>query len=137
RSSGGSPTTRQFPRSVCRRGHPRIRHRRTRTRCPRTWSTGSSPRASAAFFDSSPEPQGGSDMHTRLSAKEKRYLDRARVCRVASAEGSGAPPVAPLCHAFDAARRTVYMAPERRPDRNLRQVTSAVRGGGASCEYCG
>ena len=60
-------------------------------------------------------------MHTRLSAKEKRYLDRARVCRVASADGRGTPHVAPLCHAFDAARRTAYIATEGRTARNLRK----------------
>ena len=64
-------------------------------------------------------------MHTRLSAKEKRYLDRARVCRVASADGRGTPHVAPLCHAFDAARRTVYIATEGRTARNLRKRPSA------------
>jgi len=59
-------------------------------------------------------------MHTRLSQKEKRYLDRARVCRVATADGRGTPHVAPLCHAFDAARRTAYIATEGRTARNLR-----------------
>jgi len=53
-------------------------------------------------------------MHTRLSQKEKRFLDRARVCRVASADGRGTPHVAPLCHAFDAPRRTAYIATEGR-----------------------
>jgi len=60
-------------------------------------------------------------MHTRLSQKEKRYLDRARVCRVATADGRGTPHVAPLCHAFDAARRTAYIATEGRTARNLRK----------------
>jgi len=60
-------------------------------------------------------------MHTRLSQKEKRYLDRARVCRVASADARGTPHVAPLCHAFDAARRTAYIATEGRTARNLRK----------------
>ena len=60
-------------------------------------------------------------MHTRLSQKEKRYLDRARVCRVATADGRGTPHVAPLCHAFDAARRTAYIGTEGRTARNLRK----------------
>ena len=60
-------------------------------------------------------------MHTRLSQKEKRFLDRARVCRVASADGRGTPHVAPLCHAFDAPRRTAYIATEGRTARNLRK----------------
>src|SRR5437016_12742889 len=64
-------------------------------------------------------------MHVRLSQKEKRYIDRARVCRVASADGRGTPHVAPLCHAFDAARRIAYIATEGRTARNLRKRPSA------------
>jgi PPOX class probable F420-dependent enzyme len=60
-------------------------------------------------------------MHARLTPKEKRYLDRARVCRVASADGRGRPHVAPLCHAFDASRRTAYVATSGRTARNLRK----------------
>jgi PPOX class probable F420-dependent enzyme len=58
-------------------------------------------------------------MHARLSPKEKRYLDRARVCRVASADKKGTPHVAPLCHAFDAPRRTAYIATGGQTARNL------------------
>jgi PPOX class probable F420-dependent enzyme len=65
-------------------------------------------------------------MHSRLSQKEKRYLERARVCRVASADGRGTPHVAPLCHAFDAARRTAYVATAGRTARNLRKRPSAT-----------
>src|SRR5205809_158589 len=64
-------------------------------------------------------------MHTRLSQKEKRFLDRARVCRVASADGRGTPHVAPLCHAFDAPRRTAYIATEGRTARNLMKRPTA------------
>ncbi len=49
-------------------------------------------------------------MHSRLSREEKRYLERARLCRVASVDPRGVTPVAPLCHAFDAATRTAYVA---------------------------
>jgi PPOX class probable F420-dependent enzyme len=65
-------------------------------------------------------------MHVRLSEKEKRYLDRARVCRIASADKRGTPHVAPLCHAFDAARRTAYVATSGRTARNLRRRPSAA-----------
>jgi nitroimidazol reductase NimA-like FMN-containing flavoprotein (pyridoxamine 5'-phosphate oxidase superfamily) len=65
-------------------------------------------------------------MHARLSQKEKRYIDRARVTRVASADGRGTPHVAPLCHAFDAARRTAYVATGGRTARNLRKRPSAA-----------
>ena len=65
-------------------------------------------------------------MHARLSLKEKRYLDRARVCRVASADKRGTPHVAPLCHAFDAARRTAYVATSGRTARNLRRRPTAT-----------
>ena len=64
-------------------------------------------------------------MHTRLSKKEKRYLERARVCRVASADGRGTPHVAPLCHAFDAARRTAYIATDGRTALNLKKRPTA------------
>ena len=64
-------------------------------------------------------------MHTRLSQKEKRYLERARVCRVASADGRGTPHVAPLCHAFDAARRTAYIATDGRTALNLKKRPTA------------
>jgi nitroimidazol reductase NimA-like FMN-containing flavoprotein (pyridoxamine 5'-phosphate oxidase superfamily) len=58
-------------------------------------------------------------VHARLSKAEKRYLDRARVCRVASWDGRGTPHVAPLCHAFDGARRTAYVYTTGRTARNL------------------
>jgi nitroimidazol reductase NimA-like FMN-containing flavoprotein (pyridoxamine 5'-phosphate oxidase superfamily) len=56
----------------------------------------------------------------RLSTKEKRVLSRARVVRVASADGRGTVHVAPLCHAFDPARRTAYVTTAGRTARNLR-----------------
>lgn len=65
-------------------------------------------------------------MHARLSHKEKRYLDRARVCRVASADGRGTPHVAPLCHALDASRRTAYVVTSGRTARNLRRRPAAA-----------
>jgi PPOX class probable F420-dependent enzyme len=65
-------------------------------------------------------------MHARLSQKEKRYLDRARVCRVASADRKGTPHVAPLCHAFDAPRRTAYIVTSGRTARNLRRRPTAA-----------
>jgi nitroimidazol reductase NimA-like FMN-containing flavoprotein (pyridoxamine 5'-phosphate oxidase superfamily) len=65
-------------------------------------------------------------MHTRLSLKEKRYLDRARVCRVGSVDGRGTPHVAPLCHAFDVQRRTAYVATGGRTARNLSRRPSAA-----------
>jgi PPOX class probable F420-dependent enzyme len=65
-------------------------------------------------------------MHARLSQKEKRFLDRARVCRVGSADGRGTPHVAPLCHAFDEARRTAYIVTSGRTARNLRRRPAAA-----------
>ena len=65
-------------------------------------------------------------MHARLSQKEKRYLDRARITRVASADGRGRPHVAPVCHAFDAARRTAYIATTGRTAQNLRRRPAAA-----------
>ena len=65
-------------------------------------------------------------MHARLSQREKRFLDRARICRVASADKKGTPHVAPLCHAFDAPRRTAYVATSGRTARNLRRRPTAT-----------
>jgi nitroimidazol reductase NimA-like FMN-containing flavoprotein (pyridoxamine 5'-phosphate oxidase superfamily) len=59
-------------------------------------------------------------MHSRLSAKEKAFLARARVCRVGSADARGVPHVAPLCHAFDSERRVAYVATSGRTAENLR-----------------
>ena len=59
-------------------------------------------------------------MHSRLSRTEKSFLVRARVCRVASVDRKGVPHAAPLCHAFDPERRTVYVATGRVTAANLR-----------------
>jgi len=59
-------------------------------------------------------------MRARLSAKEKRFIDRARVCRVGSVDRRGATHVAPLCHAFDSDTRTAYVATEGVTAKNLR-----------------
>ncbi len=64
-------------------------------------------------------------MHNRLSAKEKAFIARSRVCRVGSADGRGTPHVAPLCHAFDRDRRVVYVATGGRTANNLRGHPSA------------
>lgn len=60
-------------------------------------------------------------MHRRLSEKERRYLVRARVCRVASVDRKGVTHVAPLCHAFDPSSRTAYVWTEGVTARNLRR----------------
>jgi len=59
-------------------------------------------------------------MHSRLSRTEKSFLVRARVCRVASVDRKGVPHAAPLCHAFDPERRTVYVATGGVTAANLR-----------------
>jgi nitroimidazol reductase NimA-like FMN-containing flavoprotein (pyridoxamine 5'-phosphate oxidase superfamily) len=59
-------------------------------------------------------------VHKRLSAKEKAYLAKARVCRVGSVDRQGVPHVAPLCHAFDRERRTAYVATGGQTAENLR-----------------
>lgn len=60
-------------------------------------------------------------MHKRLSSKEQRYLVRARVCRVASADAKGIVHVAPLCHAFDPETKTAYVWTDGRTAENLRR----------------
>ena len=65
-------------------------------------------------------------MRARLSRQEKRYIDRTRVSRVGSADRRGTPHVAPLCHAFDAATRTVYVYTSGVTARNLRRRPTAA-----------
>jgi predicted pyridoxine 5'-phosphate oxidase superfamily flavin-nucleotide-binding protein len=66
--------------------------------------------------------EGDEAMRARLTAKEKRFIDRQRVCHVASVAKDDQPRVAPLSHTYDEARRTLYMATERagRTATNLR-----------------
>jgi nitroimidazol reductase NimA-like FMN-containing flavoprotein (pyridoxamine 5'-phosphate oxidase superfamily) len=67
-------------------------------------------------------------MRSRLAANEKRYMNRQRVCHVASIAADGRPHAAPLSHAFDDGRRTLYIATERggRTARNLRERPRAT-----------
>ena len=59
-------------------------------------------------------------MHKRITTKEKRFLQRARVSRIASVDRRGVTHVAPLCHAFDPTRRTAYVATDGLTAKNLR-----------------
>lgn len=59
-------------------------------------------------------------MRSRMSQKEKRFLERARVCRIGSVDRKGTPHTAPLCHAFDADTRTVYVATGGATAQNVR-----------------
>jgi nitroimidazol reductase NimA-like FMN-containing flavoprotein (pyridoxamine 5'-phosphate oxidase superfamily) len=59
-------------------------------------------------------------MRSRLSHKEKVFLQRARVCRIASVDRRGVTHAAPLCHAFDPETRTAYVATNGVTARNLR-----------------
>src|SRR6266508_6354076 len=65
-------------------------------------------------------------MRSRLSREDKRFLERARVCRVASVDPRGVTHVAPLCHAFDAATRTVYVATSAVTAANLKRRRRAA-----------
>jgi nitroimidazol reductase NimA-like FMN-containing flavoprotein (pyridoxamine 5'-phosphate oxidase superfamily) len=55
-----------------------------------------------------------------MTAKEKQYLQRARVCRVGSADARCVPHTAPLCHAFDPRTRTAYVATSGITAANMR-----------------
>src|SRR5688500_312833 len=59
-------------------------------------------------------------MRSRLSREEKRFLQRARVCRIGSVDRRGVTHAAPLCHAFDTETRTAYVATDGVTARNLR-----------------
>lgn len=65
-------------------------------------------------------------MHKALTSSERRFLERARVCRVGSVEHDGRPHVAPLCHAVDG--RIIYVSTDRgsRTARNLRKRPRAT-----------
>ena len=65
-------------------------------------------------------------MRSRLSREEKRFLERARVCRVASVDPRGVTHAAPLCHAFDAAIRTAYVATSGVTAANLKRRRRAA-----------
>ena len=61
-------------------------------------------------------------MKTNLNAKERTYVERARVFHVGSAGKDGHPHTAPVSPAYDAKARTFYFATERggRTATNLR-----------------
>ena len=61
-------------------------------------------------------------MKTRMSAGEKRYVGRQKLCHIGSADRSGRPHTAPVSHAFDERDRTLYVCTERgaRTAQNLR-----------------
>jgi nitroimidazol reductase NimA-like FMN-containing flavoprotein (pyridoxamine 5'-phosphate oxidase superfamily) len=65
-------------------------------------------------------------VHERMSAKERRYLERARVCRVGSSDPGQQPHVAPLCHAFDPRTRIAYVVTGGVTARNLRRRRRAA-----------
>jgi nitroimidazol reductase NimA-like FMN-containing flavoprotein (pyridoxamine 5'-phosphate oxidase superfamily) len=69
-------------------------------------------------------------MRSRLTRQEKRFIAEARVCRVSSVDRRGTPHVAPLCHAFDAATRTAYVATDGVTAQNLR----GGRSGALECD---
>jgi nitroimidazol reductase NimA-like FMN-containing flavoprotein (pyridoxamine 5'-phosphate oxidase superfamily) len=71
-------------------------------------------------------------MRARLSREEKRFLERARVCRVASVDARGVTHAAPLCHAFDAATRTAYVATSGVTAKNLTRRRRAA----IECDDC-
>src|SRR5437763_8296125 len=59
-------------------------------------------------------------MRVRMSAKEKRFVSRARVCRVASTDRRATVHTAPLCHAFDPSTRVAYVVTSGLTAQNLR-----------------
>jgi len=61
-------------------------------------------------------------MRTNLNAKERTYVERARVCHVGSAGRDAYPHAAPVSAAYDTKTRTLYFATDRggRTATNLR-----------------
>ncbi len=58
---------------------------------------------------------GRSKLPLSLSDYEHRFLDAARVARLATADASGAPHVVPVCFAVDNA--TLYVTVDEKPKR--------------------
>jgi len=69
-------------------------------------------------------------MRPRMTPKEKRFIKRARVCRIGSTDRRGVVHTAPLCHAFDPETRTAYVATNGVTAENLR----ARRRGAFECD---
>ena len=69
-------------------------------------------------------------MRSKISAKEKRFIQRARVCRIGSTDRRGEVHTAPLCHAFDGSTRTAYVHTNGATAENLR----ARRRGALECD---
>ena len=65
-------------------------------------------------------------MRVRMSAKEKRFVSRARVCRVASTDRRATVHTAPLCHAFDPSTRVAYVVTSGHTANNLRDRRRAA-----------
>lgn len=65
-------------------------------------------------------------MKRTVTASERRFFQRARVCRIGSVGRDGRPHVTPFCHALD--QRTVYVATDRdgRTAENLRRRPRAT-----------
>lgn len=61
-------------------------------------------------------------MKTNLNTKEQAYVERARICHVASIAGDGHPHTAPVSPAYDSSSRTLFVATDRggRTATNLR-----------------
>ena len=61
-------------------------------------------------------------MKKNMNAKERAYVERARICHVASIGRDGRPHTAPVSPAYDARARTLYFATDRggRTATNLR-----------------
>ena len=66
-------------------------------------------------------------MKNNLNAKERAYVERARVCHVGSVGKDGHPHTAPVSAAYDAKVRTLYFATDRggRTATNLRARSRA------------
>jgi nitroimidazol reductase NimA-like FMN-containing flavoprotein (pyridoxamine 5'-phosphate oxidase superfamily) len=63
----------------------------------------------------------------KLSKMEKAFINKARVARVASIDPRGSVHAAPFCHAFDEARRAIYVFTDAggTTARNLRSRPTA------------
>lgn len=69
-----------------------------------------------------------------LAARERAFVERQRVARLATADAAGAPHVVPVCFAL--AGDTVYVAIDRKPKRADARSLKRLRNIAANPQVC-
>ena len=69
-----------------------------------------------------------------LAARERSFVERQRVARLATADAAGAPQAVPVCFAL--AGDTVYVAIDRKPKRGDARALKRLRNIAANPQVC-